>query len=97
MNSLCRRVLRARVLHLANMLGAEPADAAAWFRLGMALAELGDRAGALLALRNALLHDSTRPHVHRALGSLLFDCGQVERALQYFDHAASCDRRLPPA
>ena len=97
MNSPCRRVLRARVFHLVNILGAEPGDAAAWYRLGLVLVELGDRAGGMLALRNALLHDSTRPHVHRALGSLLFDCGQVERALQCFDHAASCDRRLPTA
>jgi len=97
MNSLCRRVLRARVFHLAGIIGAEPRDAAAWYRLGMALAELGDRAGALLALRNALLHDSTRPHVHRALGRLLFDCGQVEWALQCFDQATNCDRRMPSA
>jgi Flp pilus assembly protein TadD len=75
---------------------AAPGDATAWYRLGIALAERGDRAGALLALRHALLQDSSRAHVHRALGRLLFDCGQVERALQCFDHAASCEGRLPP-
>jgi Flp pilus assembly protein TadD len=76
---------------------AAPGDATAWYRLGMALAERGHRGRALLAFRNALLHDATRPHVHRALGSLLFDCGQVEHALQCFDHAAKCDCHLPPA
>ena len=76
---------------------AASADATAWYRLGMALAERGYRCRALLAFRNALLHDSTRAHVHRALGSLLFDCGQVEHALQCFDHAARCDCRPPPA
>jgi tetratricopeptide (TPR) repeat protein len=93
MDSLCRKLLRARMVQLAGILGAEPRDAVAWYRLGITLEELGDRAGALLALRNALLHDATHPPTLRALGSLLFDCGQVEHALQCFDRAAHHDSR----
>lgn len=91
--ALCRRRLRVRVLQLARVLGATPEDAAAWHRLGLALAELGDRAGALLALRNALLHDAANSPAHRALGRLLFECGQIERALQCFERAAQHEGR----
>jgi tetratricopeptide (TPR) repeat protein len=93
MNTLCRRRLRASVFHLAALLDARPDDAAAWHRLGMALAELGDRAGALLALRNALLHDAANSPAHQALGRLLFECGQIERALQCFERAAHHEGR----
>lgn len=91
--ALCRRRLRARVAHLAGVLGRAPGDAAAWHRLGEALEELGDRAGALLALRNALLHDAANSPAHRALGRLMFECGQVERALQCFERAAHHEGR----
>jgi len=93
MDTLCRKLLRARVFHLAGTLEATPCDAVAWYRLGIALEELGDRAGALLALRNALVHDAAHPLAHRALGRLLFDCGQVEHALQCFDRVARHDAR----
>jgi Flp pilus assembly protein TadD len=87
-NTLCRKFLRARVYHLAATVDAEPRDASAWCRLGITLEELGDRAGALLALRNALLHEPAHPPAHRALGRLLFECGQIEHALQCFERAA---------
>jgi tetratricopeptide (TPR) repeat protein len=88
MNSLCRKVLRARVFHLAGKLSAGRGDAITWYRLGIALAELGDRAGALLSLRNALLHDPVHAPSQLALGRLLFECGQVEHALQCFEIAS---------
>ena len=88
-NTLCRKWLRARVYHLAATVGAEPRDASAWYRLGIAFEELGDRAGALLALRNALLHEPAHPQAHRALGKLLFASGQIEHALQCFERAAT--------
>lgn len=50
----------------------------AWHPLGIALAERGNRAGALIALRHALSRNL-------ALGRLLFDCGQVESALRCFE------------
>jgi tetratricopeptide (TPR) repeat protein len=94
----CCQVLRARVLALAGMLDAGPANALAWHRLGITLVDLGDRAGALLALRNALLLDSTHAPTHRALGALMFDCGQVEHALRCFEHASlhEADGHEPP-
>jgi tetratricopeptide (TPR) repeat protein len=88
-NTLCRKFLRARVYHLAATVDAEPRDASAWYRLGITLEGLGDRAGALLALRNALLHEPAHPQAHRALGRLLFECGRLEHALQCFERAAT--------
>ena len=88
MDPRCRKALRARVFLLARNLGAGPGDVTTWYRLGIALAELGDRAGALLALRNALLHDAAHPPSHLALGRLLFECGQVEHALRFLDSAS---------
>ena len=64
-------------------------DADAWFELGVALTDLGDRLGALLALRHALSRDDAHVASHLALGRLLFDCGQVEHALQCFERADS--------
>ena len=66
-----------------------PADAApAWCALGVALASRGDRTGALVALRHALARDAAHVASQLALGKLLFDCGEVEHALQCFDRAA---------
>ena len=88
-NPACRKVLRAKVFHLAGKLDAAPGDAITWYGLGIALEKLGDRAGALLALRNALMHDAGHPPTHLALGRLLFECGQVEEALRYFAAVSS--------
>jgi Flp pilus assembly protein TadD len=62
-----------------------PCDANAWHDLGIALARLGDRAGACTALRNALRLDAQRARTLLALGNLLFDSGQFEDALEYFE------------
>jgi hypothetical protein len=91
----CRKTLRARVFHLARKLGAGQGDATTWYRLGIALSDLGDRAGALLALRNALLHDAAHPPSNQALGRLLFECGQVEHALRYLE--SGCGQSVEPA
>jgi|SRR5688572_5837940 tetratricopeptide (TPR) repeat protein len=75
---LCNTLLRIR-----------PADAApAWCALGVALASLGDRTGALVALRHALARDAAHVASQLALGKLLFDCGEVEHALRCFERAA---------
>lgn len=63
-------------------------DVTCWCGLGVLLASLGDRTGAFVALRHALSRDATHAPSLLALGKLLFDCGQVERALQYFDCAS---------
>jgi tetratricopeptide (TPR) repeat protein len=60
-------------------------DANAWHELGSALVAAGDRAGACAALRNALRIDPRRARTLRALGNLLFDSGQFEHALEYFE------------
>ena len=62
-------------------------DVNAWFELGVALSILGDRLGALLALRHALSRNEGHVPSHLALGRLLFDCGQVEHALLCFERA----------
>ncbi len=59
----------------------------AWYELGVALSTLGDRLGALLALRYALERNEEHAPSHLALGRLLFDCGQVEHALLCFERA----------
>jgi Flp pilus assembly protein TadD len=81
--------LRAAVRQLVQALHFDPDDASTWHQLGTALARLGDRAGALTALRNALLLDSGRDDTHLALGKLLFDCGQLDDALICFSRVAS--------
>lgn len=83
---------RAELSRLADSLRFDTGDADAWCSLGNLLAELGDRAGALLALRTALRFDAERAAAHVSLGRLLFDSGQVERALDCFDNALRLGR-----
>jgi Flp pilus assembly protein TadD len=64
-------------------------DAEAWHALGVALAALGHRAGAVTALRNAILLNDERPQTQLALGKLLFDAARVEDALRCFECAAA--------
>lgn len=68
-------------------------DADAWHTLGTALAALGDRLGAYLALRNALLLDDRRAHTYLAMGNLLFDTARFEDALRCFDRATARESR----
>ena len=55
----------------------------------MTLLTLGERAGACSAFRYALHLDGSRVHSRRALGNLLFDCGQFDEALHCFDSMRS--------
>jgi cytochrome c-type biogenesis protein CcmH/NrfG len=59
-------------------------DAEAWHAMGVALVALDDRAAAIAAFRNALRLDADRFSSRLALGNLLFDAGQCERALSCF-------------
>lgn len=79
-----REAARATVRRLSRRLLANGDDADAWHALGNVLYSLGDRAAALSAYRNALRLDDTRVLSHLALGNLLFDSGQCERALSCF-------------
>lgn len=79
---------RIEVRRLTAVLRFGAFDAQAWYCLGVALTTLGDRTGALVAFRHALLHDGGHAPSHLALGKLLFDCGQVEHALHCFDCAS---------
>jgi tetratricopeptide (TPR) repeat protein len=83
----CRDRARAEVLRMAAALRIDSNDVAAWCRLGIALAALGQRTAALVALRHALSRDVGHAPSQLALGKLLFDCGQVEHALHCFDCA----------
>lgn len=86
-----RDCLRAAAVRYASELRLAPADADAWYELGSALAELGDRAGACIALRHAAELDARRARSQLALGRLLFDCGQVDRAIECFLRADSIE------
>ena len=83
-----REQWRAAVRQQVQALHFDPDNSDVWHRLGEALAQLGDRAGALTALRNALLLDAERTDTQLALGKLLFDCGQLEHALACFARAS---------
>lgn len=66
-------------------MGVTVFDVAAWHQLGRALNQLGDHACACAALRHALLLDGGHAPTLRALGNLMFDCGRLELALEYFE------------
>jgi cytochrome c-type biogenesis protein CcmH/NrfG len=85
--AVSRENLRARVWRKLQALTVDAHDAGAWHELGSALMLLGDRAGACAAWRNALRLDGSRAPTQRALGNLLFDCGQLEPALRCFELA----------
>ena len=84
-----REQLQATVRQHVQQLRFDPDNAAIWHNLGNTLAFLGDRAGALTALRNALLLDGARTDTQLALGKLLFDCGQLDHALICFARATT--------
>jgi tetratricopeptide (TPR) repeat protein len=77
----CQRTGFIAVLHTSDFTR----NADAWHELGSALVEAGDRARACAALRHALRIDPWRARTLRALGNLLFDSGQFENALEYFE------------
>lgn len=81
-----REAARAVALRLSRRLRTDD-DADAWHALGAALICLGDRAAAMAAFRNALRLDANRLASQLALGNLLFDAGQCERALRCFGYA----------
>jgi len=66
-----------------------PNDPESWHTLGTSLAALGDRAGAVAALRIALRLDGGRVLTHRALGNLLFDTACIDDALRCFECAGA--------
>lgn len=82
-----------------DWLGANPASPqrfAAWFNLGVVLAQAGDRAGAMIAYRQAL---ALKPDLHQAqvnLGLMLEAEGRAEEALALWDAALQPDAaRIP--
>jgi tetratricopeptide (TPR) repeat protein len=85
------QVDRATVVRCSRLLNFDAGNADVWHTLGTALAALGDRAGALRALRNAVMLDESRAHTHLVLGKLLFDTGRVDDALRCFDRALARD------
>lgn len=90
-------VARATVVRCLRLLRVDVNSADVWHTLGTALATLGDRGGALTALRNAVMLDESCAHTHLALGKLLFDTGRLDDALRCFDRAARLPLRSAPA
>jgi len=86
---------RAAVRRCSRRLRFDADDADVWHALGTALAALGDRAGALTALRNAVLLDGSRASTYLALGKLLFDTGRLDEALRCFERATASGLREP--
>lgn len=84
-----RDVARAVAHRFSRLVRARSEDAHAWHALGTALLALGDRSGACSAFLNALRLDGSRIHSQRALGNLLFDCGQYDQALRCFEMCES--------
>jgi len=80
-----RKELRAGTWHRLHCLAPGARDADAWHELGAALMRLGDRAAACVAWHNALRLCNGLEPAQLALGNLLFDCGEVERALVCFE------------
>jgi Flp pilus assembly protein TadD len=78
---------RAAVLRFSRQLRTRAHDADTWHALGAALAALGERVRACAAFRQAMEIDGARRQTQVALGNLLFDCGQWERALHCFECA----------
>jgi Flp pilus assembly protein TadD len=70
---------------MRKQVGMDACDAGAWHDLGSALAQSGNRAAACAALRQALRLDPWRAQALRELGNLLFECGQFEHAMKYFE------------
>jgi cytochrome c-type biogenesis protein CcmH/NrfG len=79
-----REAAQALAHRFSRVVRMRAEDAHAWHALGSALVRLGDPSGACSAFRNALRLDHTRIHSQRALGNLLFDSGQFDRALHCF-------------
>ena len=73
---------------LAPLAGAYPRAALTQYELGMALADLGEAAAALMALRNATSLNRNLPEPWRALGDRLFADGDLAGAdAAYAEHA----------
>jgi len=90
-NELANNREAARIC--SRRLRVDANDADAWHSLGTALAAMGDRLGAFMALRNALLLDDRRAHTHLAMGNLLFDTARFEDALRCFESATAREPR----
>jgi superkiller protein 3 len=78
--------LRVALLHWWTAIEVERDFAVAWHNLGVTLARVGDKRGAMRALRNAFLLEG-RPDTCLALGRVLADTGLVDAALASFARA----------
>ena len=87
---------RIAVLSCSHRLARDGNDADAWHALGIALAALGDRVAAFIALRNAASLDASRASTQLALGNLLFDSGRFDDALRCFESAVARDHCQSP-
>jgi arylsulfatase A-like enzyme/Tfp pilus assembly protein PilF len=70
-----------------------PADADAWYNLGVTLAECCDPKEALAALTEAVRLDPKRAAAHNAIGVLYIEGGNAPRAAEAFQRAVALDPR----
>jgi tetratricopeptide (TPR) repeat protein len=100
-SALRRQGKAAEALGLLQPLArAFPRAALTQFELGMALADVGQSAPAIAALKAATQLDRENPDAWRALGALLFDTGDArgaEAAFAEHHRALVRDPRLKPA
>jgi tetratricopeptide (TPR) repeat protein len=64
-----------------------PNDVSLRHRLGTALAQLGDKAGAAAQFEEVIRRDSTQARAHFSLGVLLNEAGQYDEAIAHFKTA----------
>lgn len=81
----------------AQLIGAEPQNAAAWHLLGLARQKLGQREPAVEALAKAASQDRRVARYHHDLGNALLDDGKIDRAISAFRRALRIDEGLAEA
>jgi tetratricopeptide (TPR) repeat protein len=81
----------------AQLVGAEPHNAAAWHLLGLARQKLGQLEPALEALAKAASQDRRVARYHLDLGNALLDDGKIDRAISAFRRALRIDDALAEA
>lgn len=78
----------------AQLVDAEPRNAAAWHLLGLARRKLGRLEPALEALGKATSHDRGIARYHHDFGNALLDDGRIDRAISAFRRALRIDDGL---
>ena len=81
----------------AQLVGAQPHNAAAWHLLGLARHKLGQLGPALEALNKAAAQDKRTARYQHDLANALLDDGKIDRAISAFRRALRIDDTLAEA